>query len=316
MSQVNNEAVESPEKKSRNRSPNYPYLDLEAALSRAGEMHRAYGKHPAPIGNVHKLWKYTEHSGIANQCVAALKSYGLVDVTGQGKDRKLVVSDRADRIIRNAPDRGALLKEAAKEPTIHAELLEEYRENGLPPDDILRTYLVWERDGGRFNEDVVDSFIDRFRATLGFANLHTASATDEKSVQDTTNNGSGSEDRKTAVQVGSFVQWTSQGINQFAEPQKVTGVDGEWAFVEGSETGIFMNDLAVVDPPAAIKDQSPATPPTNPNYKPPVPTGPRIEFPLPDGNSIEIRLKKPVSKKDFERIKMLVELSEDSLVAE
>ncbi len=52
----------------------------------------------------------------------------------------------------------------------------------------------------------------------------------------------------------------------------------------------------------------------NPNYRPPVASGPTIEFPMPGGNSIEIRLKKPVSKKDFERIKQLVDLSEDSLV--
>jgi hypothetical protein len=49
---------------------------------------------------------------------------------------------------------------------------------------------------------------------------------------------------------------------------------------------------------------------------PPASDGPRIEFPLPNDNSIEICLKKPVSKKDFERIKKLVELSEASLVEE
>ena len=43
-------------------------------------------------------------------------------------------------------------------------------------------------------------------------------------------------------------------------------------------------------------------------------SGPSITFPLPNNNSIEIRLSKPVSKKDFERIKKLVDLSEDSLV--
>jgi hypothetical protein len=36
---------------------------------------------------------------------------------------------------------------------------------------------------------------------------------------------------------------------------------------------------------------------------------------LPNDNAIEIRLKKPVSKDDFERIKKLVELSEASLVS-
>ena len=57
-------------------------------------------------------------------------------------------------------------------------------------------------------------------------------------------------------------------------------------------------------------------PPPNPFFKPPAPEGPRIQFPLPNDNAIEIRLKKPVSKKDFDRIIKLVELSEDSLVGD
>jgi hypothetical protein len=85
-----------------------------------------------------------------------------------------------------------------------------------------------------------------------------------------------------------------------------------------------MSELTVVDPPAGSDASDPkppiqqgkGQPPSNPFFKPPAHEGPRIEFPLPGGNSIEIRLKKPVSKKDFERIKRLVELSEDSLVGE
>jgi hypothetical protein len=42
--------------------------------------------------------------------------------------------------------------------------------------------------------------------------------------------------------------------------------------------------------------------------------GPFISFPLPAGNIIEIRLRSKVSKKDFERIKKLVDLCEPALV--
>jgi hypothetical protein len=55
------------------------------------------------------------------------------------------------------------------------------------------------------------------------------------------------------------------------------------------------------------------SPPPSPFFKL---QGPRIEFPLPDDNVIEIQLRKPVSKRTFERIKQLLDLSEDSLVAE
>lgn len=44
--------------------------------------------------------------------------------------------------------------------------------------------------------------------------------------------------------------------------------------------------------------------------------GPYISFPLRGGNVMEIRLRSRVSRKDFERIKTLLDLSEDSLVQE
>src|SRR5688572_22461577 len=52
----------------------------------------------------------------------------------------------------------------------------------------------------------------------------------------------------------------------------------------------------------------------NPPRFAPILKGPSISFPLPNDNTIEIRLAKPVSKKDFEKIKKLIDLSEDSFV--
>jgi hypothetical protein len=47
------------------------------------------------------------------------------------------------------------------------------------------------------------------------------------------------------VRVGDHVQWTSQGVAQFAPPRRVTSVspDGQWAFVEGSGTGLPVGQL-------------------------------------------------------------------------
>lgn len=323
MAQIVEEIVETTkneEKRSRNRSPNHPLLGLQDAVEKAAQLHKSYGRHSIPVGSAHKLWNYTEHGGIGNQCVAALKAYGLLDVEGQGKSRKISLTDRADRIIRNAPDRGQQLKMAAVEPSIHRELLEEYKEKGLPPDDILRTYLVWERDGGRFNEDVVDAFIDRFRKTLEFAGVDIYSQNGSEELLDTANNGNG-EDPRPEVRVGSYVQWTSRGVDQFPEPLKVAqivdGPDGKkYAYVDGEYEGALPVDQLTVENP--VEKESEVALPPNPFFKRRQPNvaGPRIEFPLPDDNSIEIQLKKPVSKKTFERILKLVELSEDSLVAD
>jgi len=49
------------------------------------------------------------------------------------------------------------------------------------------------------------------------------------------------------VRVGSYVQWTSQGVAQFAPPRRVVSVspDGQWVFVEGSGTGLPAGQVTV-----------------------------------------------------------------------
>lgn len=58
------------------------------------------------------------------------------------------------------------------------------------------------------------------------------------------------------VKVGDKVQWTSQGTDQFAEPRKIKSIseDGQYAFVEGSDTGIPVKELSITEvTPAEIK---------------------------------------------------------------
>jgi hypothetical protein len=306
-------------KGTRPRNPNRPSVGLEGAIEKTKSLYDKYHRAQVAIPLACANWGYKNpRSSGALQLVAALKAFGLIDVYGQGKSQKVAVSDSAERIIRNAPDRTTLLKSAATSPTLHAEVWEHF-EHQLPHDDIIKQYLQWERSAGsRFVDDeAADGFIEQFRGSLRFAGLISADGSEtgenKSGSLDNSNNGTGPKTPSKAVRVGSFVQWTSQGVDRFSEPKQVTGIEGDWAFVEDSETGLPMSELAIVDVPS-LSNESAKTPPRNPNYRAPSPSGPMIEFPLPGGNSIEIRLKKPVSKKDFERIKQLVDLSEDSLV--
>jgi len=54
------------------------------------------------------------------------------------------------------------------------------------------------------------------------------------------------------VSVGDYVQWVSNGVEQFTSPRKVVGIfpDGTHVQVFGSNTGIPMTELNVVDAPA------------------------------------------------------------------
>lgn len=159
-------------KKSKVRSPNYPLIGLEKAVEMVTGLHAEYGKHPAPIHLLHKKWGYTEGSGVGNQAVAALSAYGLVDISGTGDGRKVAVSKAGQRIADGAPDRADLLRKAALGPKIHQEVLEHYGDKGLPVDELLKQYLVWDRpEGRRFNKDTVGEFIERFRGTLAYAGV-------------------------------------------------------------------------------------------------------------------------------------------------
>ncbi|HEX8912386.1 MAG TPA: hypothetical protein VF796_08495, partial [Humisphaera sp.] len=111
----------------------------------------------------------------ANQAIAALKAYGLIDVDGSGDDRRVTVSDAAARIMLKHPDGPALLRKAALAPKLHAELYGRFfGEDGLAPDDVIRTYLVFDRPDGNFAEQSVGPFIRQFKQSLAFAGVNSS----------------------------------------------------------------------------------------------------------------------------------------------
>ena len=154
--------------KPKHRSPNYPVIPLRKAIERIEALYVQYKRHLVPIGVAHEKWGYKAHSGAGNQAVAALRSYGLIDVSGDGESRQIKLSERGYHIVENHRERPALLKAAALGPSIHSELWKKYGDQGLPPDDVLRHHLKFDRN---FNPESVDGFIARLRDTITFAGL-------------------------------------------------------------------------------------------------------------------------------------------------
>lgn len=154
--------------RSKHRSPNYPLFDLGKAVELAKKLYDTDKVHKVPIGVVHERWGYKKNSSAGNQAVAAAKSYGLVSVEGTGEQRLIAVTDTGRRIILNAPDRPELLKKAAVGPSLFNSLWGRYRIDGLPSDDVLSHHLIFDR---KFNEDIVNYAIDRFKKTVAFAKL-------------------------------------------------------------------------------------------------------------------------------------------------
>ena len=63
-----------------------------------------------------------------------------------------------------------------------------------------------------------------------------------------------------APEVGQYVQWTSDGVDQFKPARKVTQIQDRYVWVDGSQTGIPTSEVTVVEPPALIPVATLTTP--------------------------------------------------------
>jgi len=158
-------------KQKRTRSPAYPAIDLEEAISKAATLWQKITRHSASIETVGGLWGYDKNSSAGGSVVAAMLKYGLLVDQGEKDKREVRLTEDAIRLTYN-PDSASkehqeALKRAALSPKIHAELWKRY--GGIVPDDsVVKHYLVVDR---KFNDQYVDGFIKQFKKTIKFANL-------------------------------------------------------------------------------------------------------------------------------------------------
>ncbi len=150
----------------KHRSPNYPYVGLKEALEKTESIRKIGGIHPVGLTSAMSEWSYKE--GTTNSVLAALKAFGLVDVTGEGKQRQLKVTEVARKILVDHSEKADLLKKAALNPTLYAELWKQFGPDLPPSDKPISEYLIFTR---HFNEKVVSNVIKDFKDTISFANL-------------------------------------------------------------------------------------------------------------------------------------------------
>lgn len=235
--------VPEKEKKKRVRSPNYPAINLEEALKRAHEFFDIENRHAANIEVASQHWGYKNYSSGGSLVIAALTSFGLMEDEGVGADRKVRLSPLGTRIVNderpNSLEQMEGLKKAALLPKIHQELWGLWG-NSLPSNENMRFYLLNDRG---FNRGTVDQFIDQYRHTLSFAGLLEGGKI------------SSAEPETEKIQVGDYIHWTSQGVDQFEEPRRVREIseDGKFVLLDGYLTGIPIGEATKCDAPAGGK---------------------------------------------------------------
>lgn len=136
-------------KRSKERSPAFPFITLERALERVRQFYGEEKRGAAPLSRAVMHWNYSPGSSGALQTIAALRQYGLLeDVGGSGANRQLKLSDLAVRIVvdqrEDTSERIANVKAAALSPPIAAEIFERWSD-GLPSDGTLHHFLVIEK---------------------------------------------------------------------------------------------------------------------------------------------------------------------------
>jgi len=162
----------TPTTKKKQRSPSYPGIGLEAAITRAKALYKEENRNYAHVDTAIGHWGYKPKSGAGLVVLAALKKFGLIDEEGGGSTRKVRISEDARRLLlldsaEHGAERSRLLKTLALKPTIHAELWKKYS-SALPSDASLRLELITERG---FTDLAVREFIPQFRATIAYAGL-------------------------------------------------------------------------------------------------------------------------------------------------
>jgi hypothetical protein len=236
----------SKQSSSSGRGPSYPFINLQEAILRISKFYAEEGKAPAPMASAVKHWGYSEKSSGGRQTVSTLLQYGLLREEGSGEQRRVSVSKLALDIMlheQGSPEWLAAMRTAGRSPKLFAELLAKYDSTGLPSDSTLKHYLVAERD---ISPSSVDAVIRNLRSTIEFARLNSS----EKVESDVSTKTPRPEDIiEPKPDIGDFVQWTSGGALQFDAPRKVRAIqehDGSfWVFVDGSETGIPLEETTV-----------------------------------------------------------------------
>ncbi len=142
-------------KKSKDRSPTFPFITLERAIERARQFYAEEKRGIAPYSRAVIHWNYSEASSGGLQTVAALKNYGLMSEPSVpvAKGRSLQLTDLALRILLDqrpdSTERAAFIREAAFKPTVASEVYGKWAES-LPQDATINHFLMLEK---KFTEE-------------------------------------------------------------------------------------------------------------------------------------------------------------------
>lgn len=283
----------------RLRSPGYPSVSLQGALEYVEQIYTLNRTNTIDREAAAKSMGYSGSSGASDKTIANLAHYGLAEKAGKGEIR---VTQLAVDILRPESDatKSVAIREAAGNPQLFALLTEKFPDGHFSP-DALKNSL--SRMG--FQEAAIPSASRAYAETCQFLEQVGAYDSYDKPQSDGAESVPLNGKRPFGgASIGDLVQWESDGALQFNSPVRVRDVseDGQWAFVDGSETGVPMDELVV-------EQQAPKqsiTPPTLPLGKQ---TGEKewVRAPLGKGAYARILVSDDLSDAQIERLRIVLD---------
>jgi hypothetical protein len=153
------------------RSVVFPFIGLRDAVERVRALEQVERQSFVRPERVFEIWNYSAKSSGARQTLAACRAYGLLDFKGRGDERLSRVSDRAYRIIHDAPDATVQRHAAAIDAPWHKELWERYRNEWPPTDENVRDHIKWHL-GVKFTPEQATDAAKKFKDTIEYSELH------------------------------------------------------------------------------------------------------------------------------------------------
>ncbi len=286
--------------RSRDRSPPFPFISLAKAVERAEQLEAAYKRSAGRVANVLGVWNYTAKSSGGAQTVGALKGFGLLEDEGAGSDRKVKLSDLAIQILKDSRPgkREEALKKAALNSKAIAKLWEKWGADRPPDAECISELHI----DGHYTEDAAKRLLRVYDDTLAYAKLTGNDSDSDKGSDEF------EQPPEAHVKPGDLVQWEPQGVLQFPEPKRVTAVLDQFVFVEGSFSGLPINEVKVMQ--HATQDQPPKQPLSAPplgTVTPMVP-GVRQDIWNLDEGPVVLQYPAKISKASYEDLESWVNL--------
>jgi hypothetical protein len=181
----------------RDRSPSFPFIPLKTAIERLVAFEEFHKRAPVPPDRIGPAWGMKNNTSQAQQTLAALKAYGLLETRRGDVGRIVALSDDGRTYLRAQQDniKDGVLRRAALRPKQIETYWRDWGDD-RPADAACLDILVLK---GGFSQDGAEKFLRVYDATIAFAGLADSDKmeTTESEGSGATENGDGDEDDGT-----------------------------------------------------------------------------------------------------------------------